>query len=223
MKKHVWLVAALVVTSFLISTAYAPPHSVLGKLLGFWGKRPEKLLCIKRDLDNNAFVTVFNGKVVKAYKFPKNGPMEEMESTLTYDVEKLKEIKGDAGWAHKQFMEWSEMAGKEPLIRAVSLDIDAEGTLKFQIHIYSSTNDYRGAWPVDAKTWKWDKDKIDPTDEGNPMHQVWAVDKVKGEEKSGEAEAKAAPQEQSAESAEGEGEAGGGGRRGGRRGGVREQ
>jgi hypothetical protein len=217
-----------VVTSVLISAVYAKPHSVLGKLLGYWGKKPEILLAIKRNLDNDAVVIVFDGKKVKAYKFPRKGSMEEMKPLLTYDdieklkqdIEKLKQIKADAGWAHKKFMEFELMKEKEPLVRGVQLHIDADGNLKFRVHIYSSTNDYRGAWSVDAKTWKFDKEKVSPPP-ANPMQEVWVVPLDGEKETAGKPVAKGPPQEQDPEAAEGRGA--GEGRRGGRRGGRRQQ
>jgi len=180
MRKYVLLIAALLVVSLVASTVYAAPKTVLGQLLGFWAKRSEKVLAVKRDRNNDAYVIVLAGEEVKAYKFPAKGPMVEVKPLVKYDMEKLKKVSlvGDAGWAHKLFMEWSEVQDKDPLVRAITFELLDDGTAQFVVHVYTSVSEYRGGWPVTIGPWKFSSDKVDR--QADPLEQTW-TEELEGE------------------------------------------
>jgi len=176
------VVLAALVAGVVVSYAWAKPKSALGAVLGVWAKRDAKVIAIRRNADAVLTIVTFDGEKLAAFeKAPKKDRVERVP-LLEYDIEKLKTIGADAGWAHKQVMEYRPLLGKPPVIKAIKLVEAPDGSLLWNVYVYTQTNIFRGAWVVDAKTWEVQKSRVTENDITDPDDEQWTGDVIEKEE-----------------------------------------
>lgn len=209
------VLAAVAVSGVMMSIAWAEPSSVVGKALGFWGKRKDvKVLEIRRHREDNSLETVMlkgdtimMQKSIPPKKWTKNAKSQivQMKTLREFDIEKVKKLTADAGWAHNKVVNSPDLAGKRPTIRCVTLREKEDGNLEFLVHAYHpATHTYRGAYPVDVAAGFTVGERLTLPREEDPMLVKWG-DPIEAEEAAAGEEGEAGE-----EGAEGEGEKAGG-------------
>jgi len=168
------VVLAALVAGVIASVAYAEPKSLLGKVLGAWSKKPGKILGIRRDMNNVLTIVMLRGDEVRAYENAPRKKQVTREPALEYDLEKLKALPGgDAGWAHKKAVESDVLAESFHVIRCVRLVEREDGSMAWNVYLYSYTGNFRGAVVVDAKTWEVAPEIVGPENVTNPNEETW--------------------------------------------------
>lgn len=176
------VVLAALVAGVVVSYAWAKPASVLGSTLGFWSRQDEKVIAIRRNRDAVITVVVFDGEKLVAFEKAHKKDRVEHVPLLEYDMEKLKTITADAGRAHKQVMEYGPLQRKPPVIRAIKLVEAPDGSLLWNVYVYTRTKTFRGAWVVDGKTWQVQENRVVANDITDPNTEEWIGDIIEKEE-----------------------------------------
>ena len=176
------VVLAALVAGVVVSYAWAKPTSVLGPVLGVWSKRDAKVIAIRRNRDEVITIVAFDGKKLVAFEKAHKKDRVERVPLLEYDMEKLKTITADAGWAHKQVMEYGPLERKPPVIRAIKLVEAPDGSLLWNVYVYAQTKTFRGAWVVDAETWEVQASRLTKNDLTDPNTEQWTGDIIEKEE-----------------------------------------
>jgi len=168
------VVLAALVAGVIASVAYAEPRSLLGKVLGAWSKKPGKVLAIRRDMNNVLTIVTLRGDEIKAYQKAPRKKQVTREPALEYDIEKLKTLPGgDAGWAHKKALESDVLTESFHIIRAVKLVEREDGSMAWNVYLYSYVGNFCGAVVVDAKTYEVAPEILGPKNVTDPNEETW--------------------------------------------------
>lgn len=176
------VVLAALVAGVVVSYAWAKPMTAVGKALGVWAKSESKVIAIRRTVDEVLTVVVFDGEKLTAFKKAPKEDRVECEVLLKHDIEKLKTMGADAGWAHKQVMEYGPLQDKPPVIRAIKLVEAPDGSFLWNVYVFAQTKHFRGAWVVDGQTWEVRENRVTQTEITNPDEEQWTGDEIVKEE-----------------------------------------
>jgi len=200
MKRLILVLAALAVVAALVAlpageaeAAQGGSESLLGKVVGRWSKLG-KLIEIRRlrQKDGNAAeLTILMDGEVRMYRL--KGGAERMECAREYDLEKIKKLSADAGWAHKKVLDYTVDEGMRGVLRALTIQETEDGKLEYIGHLYGFPGNYVKSLRLSTDPWEV-VGEVHVSPEPCDASIVWGTPLEEGAEDEGAQEEKEEPE-----------------------------